>query len=102
MPVPDKIKNKPEIKPGLDLYWRAFQDLSTDRDVGMGVGPIPWLAIHAWAERNYIRGDDFERLVLILRGLDNIYLEKQAAKDKSKSKLGKKQGFNKSKALRSK
>lgn len=98
MPLPDKIANKPEIKTGLELYWKAFQDLSSDRDVGMGVGPIPWSAMSTWGARNHIRGDDFERLVLVLRGLDSIYMDKQSKK--SKGKKGK--SFSKSKAMRSK
>lgn len=100
MPLPDKIKNKPEITTGLDLYWKAFQDLSSDRDIGMGVGPIPWSAMHTWASRNHIRGDDFERFVLVLRGLDNVYMEKQGKK--SKGKMGKGKKFTKTKAMRSK
>ncbi len=100
MPLPEKIANKPTIGVGLDLYWRAFQDLSSDRDVGMGVGPIPWSAMSAWGARNRIRGDDFERLVLVLRGLDSIYMDKQSKK--SKGKMGKSKSFSKTKAMRNK
>ncbi len=98
MPLPDKIKNKPKILVGLEIYWKAFSDLSSDRDVGMGIGPIPWRAIHEWGLRNNIRGDDFERLVLMVRGLDAVYIEKQAKK--SKGKMGK-GSFSKPKAMRS-
>ena len=100
MPLPDKIKNKPEVKFGLELYWKAFQDLSSDRDVGMGVGPIPWSAMSTWGARNHIWGDDFERLVMVLRGMDSIYMDKQGKK--SKGKMGKGKSFNKAKAMRSK
>ena len=102
MPLPDKIKNKPEIRIGLDLYWKAFQDLSSDRDIGMGVGPIPWSAMHSWGARNRIRGDDFERLVMVLRGLDNIYMEKQGKKTKGKMGKGKAFTTTKTKGMRSK
>jgi hypothetical protein len=84
MPLPDKIANKPTIKIGLDLYWKAFQDLSSDRDIGMGVGPIPWSSIHEWGRRNHIYGDDFERLVQVIRGLDAVFMEKQGKKVKGK------------------
>jgi len=101
MPVPDKFKNKPELKSGLELYWKAFQDLSSDRDIGMGIGPIPWSSIHAWGSRNHIWGDDFERLVMMIHGLDAVYMDKQAKK--SKSRMGKGKGsFTKTKAMRSK
>jgi len=99
MPVPDKFKNKPVIRVGLELYWKAFQDLSTDRDIGMGIGPIPWSAIHAWGSRNRIYGDDFERLLMMIRGLDSVYMDKQAKK--SKGKLGKSKSFKKPKGMRS-
>ena len=100
MPVPSKIANRPEIKPGLELYWKAFQDLSSDRDVGMGIGPIPWVSVHAWGARNHIWGDNFERLVMVIRGLDSIYMDKQGKK--SKGKIGKSKSFSKPKGLRSK
>ena len=97
MPLPAKIANKPTIKFGLDLYWKAFQDLSADRDVGMGVGPIPWSAMNAWGVRNHIKGDDFERFVLVLRGMDSVYMTHQSKK--AKSKMGKGKGsFSKAKA----
>ena len=98
MPLPERIKNKPKILVGLEFYWRAFDDLSGDRDVGMGVGPIPWRAIHDWALRNRVWGDDFERLVMVIRGLDAVFMEKQGAKNKKK--MGKGKGsFTKPKAI---
>ena len=101
MPVPDKIKNAPNLSVGLVLYWRAFQDLSSDRDIGMGVGPIPWTSMDAWAARNRIRGDSFERFVMILRGMDGAFMEKQGKKTKGKMNKGK-GGFKKPTAMRSK
>jgi hypothetical protein len=100
MPLPDKIKNKPEVKLGLELYWKAFQDLSSDRDIGMGVGPIPWSSMNEWGARNHIRGDDFERFVAVLRGMDSIYMDKQSKK--AKGKMGKSKGLSKAKAMRNK
>lgn len=100
MPVPDRFKNKPVLRSGLELYWKAFQDLSSDRDIGMGVGPIPWSAIHSWGARNHIWGDDFERLVMMVRGLDAVFMEKQAAKNKKGGKMGKAKSF-KPKGMRS-
>lgn len=98
MPLPDRIKNKPMVRPGLDFYWRAFNDLSGDRDIGMGIGPIPWCAIHDWAVRHQVYEEDFDRLVLILRGLDAVFMERQGAK--SKKKMGKgKGGFDKPSAI---
>ena len=100
MPVPDKIKNAPELNIGLMFYWKAYQDLTSDRDVGMGVGPIPWLSMDSWGARNRVRGDDFERLVAILKDMDATFMEHNSRKNKSKSKG--KGSFNKAKAMRSK
>ena len=101
MPVPDKIKNAPVLNMGLLFFWKAYQDLTSDRDVGMGVGPIPWLSMSEWGSRHRVRGDDFERLVYILRAMDATFMEHSGKK--SKSKMGKGKGsFNKAKAMRTK
>ena len=85
MPLPDKIRNKPRLRYGLDLYWKAFADLSSDRMMGMTEGPISWRSIHAWGERNCILGDDFERLVSIVRTMDETYLKFRSSESKDKS-----------------
>jgi len=102
MPLPDSIIDKPSLVNGLEFYWKAFSDLSSDRDIGMGEGPIPWSAIHQWGTRNKIWGDDFERLTMIIRGMDEVYLNKRSSDQKKR--MGKSRGkssrsFNKSKAL---
>lgn len=75
MPLPDFLKDKPEIKFGLEFYWKAFWELSTCRAIGMGEGPIPWGAMNDYAERHGIYGDEFDRFVLIIKGMDAAYLE---------------------------
>lgn len=72
--LPDFLQNEPELLPGLEVYLEAFWDLSTCRQMGMGLGPIPWTSIE-----NYITisgGDenfreDFHHLI---RRLDQAYL----------------------------
>ena len=100
MPLPEKIKNKPTLNAGLDFYWKAFADLSTDRDMGMGEGLIPWTSVHFWGLRHQVTGDDFERLWLIIRGTDSVYIEKRNLR--SKTKMGKTKSFSKAKSLGSK
>lgn len=61
-----------------DLQWvmDAFYRLSASRQVGMSVGPIPFEAVDAYADRYGIRdGDDFETFHTLLRAADNAYLE---------------------------
>jgi hypothetical protein len=88
MPLPDKIKNRPKLRPGLDLYWRAFWEMSSDREIGMGVGPIPWRTVNDWCLRNDIWGEDFERLLTILRGMDGEFMKRQGGKGKSGTPMG--------------
>lgn len=75
MPLPEKIKNKPKLRIGLNLYWRAFLDCSSDREMGMAEGPLPWTSMNEWAIRYDIVGDEFDRLVLLLRAMDSVYLD---------------------------
>lgn len=73
--LPDKILNKPHLLIGLDFYWRAFWECASDRVIGMAEGPIPWSSIDRWALRYGVEGDDFERLVLIIKVMDEAYIE---------------------------
>lgn len=91
MPLPDAIANKPDITAGLDVYWQAFTDLNTSRELGMAEGPIPWTAMDQWATRHRIVGEDFDRLVIILRGMDATYLKHRSkASNKTLGKSTKK------------
>jgi len=57
-------------------YWRAFNELSTERQAGMVAGPIPWSTIEQYAERN--PGLDPDALLLLMREMDDVYLFHQA------------------------
>ena len=83
MPLPEAIANKPVIWEGMGFYWQAFTELTSDRAIGMAEGPIRWTAINAYAYRHGLWGDDFDRLVTIIRCMDDVYLDvrsKQSAK----------------------
>lgn len=56
------------------FYWEAFNELSTERQIGMGVGPIPRSAIKAYADEFGIAGDDYDPFHRIIRTMDNAYL----------------------------
>jgi len=99
MPLPDKIANKPQLIGGLELYWKAFVELSSDRAISMAEGPIPWSSMNSWALRHGIYGNDFDRFVAVVRGVDEAYLQKRG---KSKKKtLGKGKGSFKKPGMRS-
>lgn len=74
-PIPDEIQNAPELRLGLDFYYMAWQDLSGDRAVGMGPGPIPWSSVESYCDR--LGMAEWERLTMHrhIRALDGAYFE---------------------------
>lgn len=70
------MQNKVEVRPDLAFTWRAFHDLSGDRQVGMAVGRIPFTAIDRYAARFGIDArDDFERFMFLIRAMDVAFVE---------------------------
>lgn len=76
MPIPDKIKNAPELLPGLELYITAFYMLSSDRHMGMEAGRIPWTAVARYAEFYSFDDEQTQFLFAIIPELDGITLER--------------------------
>lgn len=67
-------------------YWHAFADLTTERQQGMGVGPIPYSAIQNIASEDNLSPTETAWLHYIIRALDNHYLDKQAKRLAKQSK----------------
>ena len=82
--LPTKIANAPELLPGLELYFVAFQDLHTCRSAGFDVGPIAWLDIDRYADQGGLDEDQRQDLHHHVRAMDNAYLAwaRQQAKTK--------------------
>lgn len=68
---PRRTGNVPEIDPSFQLWWTAWQDLSTERPTG-GLVTIPFGAIADYADRYDL---DLGLLKIIIWGLDEIFLE---------------------------
>lgn len=86
-PLPDAIANAPVLLFGLDFYFRAFMDLNTCRDVGMGRGPIPWVDLNTYADSMDLAGDDKEVFLYLLQKVDDQYLAwAKTQDDKNKPK----------------
>lgn len=71
-PIPDHL-TPPEILPGADAWLADFWELSTDRQIGMGVGPIP-----AGSIARHTAGwpcDEAEMFRRCVRAMDRAYLE---------------------------
>ena len=65
----------------------AFADLSTERQVGMGIGPIAYRAmVWYFGERRGLEGEVLDDACSLLIAMDVAYLKKKAEDDKSKNK----------------
>jgi hypothetical protein len=66
----------------------AFGDLSTERQIGMGLGPIPRSAILNYATEHGLLGDEIYRFEDIIRSIDSEYLSMiNTVKDKDEAAL---------------
>ena len=81
MPPLPFLENQPELDEHLGFVWRAFSALSSDRQLGMSMGPIPWAAIDRYARRFGIAGlDEFEIFAALICAMDAAYLDHAAEK----------------------
>ena len=84
MPLPDRIQNAPELTLGSELYYIGFLDLTSCRQIGTGLGPIPLLSLLEYCMINGIEGEQQEDFVWFIQRLDQKYLQWSAARAKSK------------------
>ena len=71
------------------FYLEAFDHLKTERQVGMGLGPIPWSAMLLYASIANLDGPNTRNFVIVIRAMDDAYMEWH---DKQNEKSGKGQG----------
>jgi len=71
--IPQSILEAPEVRHDLAFFWSAFHALSSCRNFGMSVGPIPWTAIAEYAGFHNVF--DFEEFEEIIRRMDSYYLD---------------------------
>lgn len=69
--LPDAIQNAPDLYLGNEVWYAAFLDLNSCRDLGFGVGPIPWTAIADYASAWELDIDDLE---FFIHEMDRVYL----------------------------
>lgn len=70
------LENKPQLHDYLIWVWNAFHQLSSTRNVGMAVGPIPWDSLDQFAQRHGIEDEDqFENFRHLITVMDSAYLE---------------------------
>lgn len=82
LPVPDKIRNAPELYRGLEFTYQGFLDLNTCRSVGLAAGPIRWTDIVKYCEVHDIHGQQAEDFIYLISVMDAAYLKHKAEKAK--------------------
>lgn len=88
-PMPDwYAQGEPQITEAQTFYVKAFWDLSTCRSFGLGVGPIPWRDIAAYAREAGLDRDVRAAFVAIIRRMDAAYLERRREELKSEGSDG--------------
>ncbi|HRD16485.1 MAG TPA: hypothetical protein PK181_06645 [Methanothrix soehngenii] len=63
------------MRPGLELYYIAFQDLMASRPVGMGVGPIWWSTVQSYCEAKGLDESQTQAMHHHIKALDSAYLK---------------------------
>jgi len=81
LPFPDRIQNAPTLLMGLELFFLGFMDLSSSRQIGMGMGPIPWQAINQYCTSIELNEEQTEAMHHHIRELDTCYLKHKNKKD---------------------
>jgi len=83
---PKFLRERPSLLPGLEFYYEAFMDLSTCRSFGMGIGPIPMVAI--WTYCDMLDLDDVTRGLMVdhVRAMDSAFLRYHREKVKAETK----------------
>jgi hypothetical protein len=87
--VPDDFHERPEIERHLIWLWNAFWELSTERQLGMSVGPIPGSKIGEYLrDEMELTGAEYDRARAIIRKTDNAYVEMLNSRKSDESELG--------------
>jgi len=83
-PVPDRIANAPELKPGLLLYMQAFFDLDSERSHAFGPTPIPWTSIYQYTKAFELDPEQTEDMFYFIKAMDSANLKRIEEKSKQK------------------
>ncbi len=74
LPLPKAIQNAPELEQRLELYYHAYTELDSCRQIGWNLGPIPWTAIRQYCEMEELEGDQQMAMFYHIRAMDVAYL----------------------------
>jgi hypothetical protein len=73
--APPAFYDRPEIEPHLQLFWDAFWELSTERQLGNAIGPIPASRIREYLRDELdLHGNEYDRARAIVRRADDAWI----------------------------
>ena len=84
--MPSRIANAPTIPEFMEFYLDAFYELTTDRQIGFGEGPIPHRSISDYCSKLLLDDDEERDFVYFIRLMDNSYLKYRNKQSKKKPK----------------
>lgn len=74
--IPEKFRNDPLPDYLIDhTFMKAFWELTTERSIGMAVGPIPVSQIRAYAEDRGLGIGMIEGFTTVIRKMDSAYIK---------------------------
>jgi hypothetical protein len=74
--VPADFASPPELPPLHEVLLQTYWDLSTERQLGMSVGPIPLSRAHEACDRLGLDEENREWFIAAVRQMDREYLKK--------------------------
>jgi len=75
---PPQFFERPEIAEHLFIYWEAFSDLTTERQIGMGIGPIPRSKTREYARDVLdLTGEAYDQFCAVISRVDSDYVAMQ-------------------------
>lgn len=78
------LAERPDLGAAGSIALRAWNASSSERQIGMGIGPIPQRAIDAWCDRHLRDPIAADFLTDVLRYVDHVVLSREAAKQRPK------------------
>lgn len=81
LPIPDRIKNAPQLEQGLQIYLQAFFDLDTERSHAMGYVKIPWSAMNSYAKALELDEETRDDLIHLISTMDDAHIKRLIEKN---------------------
>jgi hypothetical protein len=87
-PLPSWYLEEPPLLWPCDYFMNAFWALSTERQIGMAPGPIPWSKMVEYGRYSGLEDDMIELLVFLMRYMDTAFREWRSEQDKKRPTQG--------------